>query len=64
MSTKKPKLRKIEYENRVFNKDWELKYFFVEQNKKPMCVICNTSIAVMKEHNIQRHYKTHSQQLT
>jgi hypothetical protein len=44
--------------NREFNTDWELKYFFIELNEKPLCLICNTGIAINKTENIRRHYET------
>eukprot|EP00106_Octopus_bimaculoides_P011656 XP_014779098.1 PREDICTED: general transcription factor II-I repeat domain-containing protein 2-like [Octopus bimaculoides] len=64
MATKK---RKVDDECRIFNKEWGEKYFFVETNdQKPSCVICNGSVAVLKEYNIRRHYEakhlsTHSE---
>jgi hypothetical protein len=56
MSTKK---RKLDYENRVFNNDWENKYYFIEINGKPMCLLCNETVSALKEYNIRRHYETH-----
>ncbi|XP_050522733.1 general transcription factor II-I repeat domain-containing protein 2B-like [Daktulosphaira vitifoliae] len=34
------------------------KYFFIQFNEKPTCLICRESVAVYKEFNIQRHYET------
>ncbi len=51
MSSKK---RKFNYENRSFNTDWELKYFFINQNEKPICLICNNSVTAFKASNIKK----------
>ncbi|XP_067939789.1 general transcription factor II-I repeat domain-containing protein 2A-like [Watersipora subatra] len=48
--------RKVDVEGKVFNKDWSSKYFVVEPNKGVICVICQATIAVLKEYNIKRHY--------
>ena len=37
---------------------WTEKYFFAEHYSKPVCLICQTSITVMKEFNVKHHYKT------
>ena len=52
------KKRKIDEEHRAFNEKWEIKYFFIENKRKPICLICNESIAVCKEYNLKRHYET------
>ena len=52
------KKRKIDDEGRLFNKEWSDKYFVVQHNHGAVCVICQTTIAVMKEYNIKRHYTT------
>ena len=52
------KKRKIDDEGRIFNKDWSSKYFVIQHNQGTVCVICQTTIAVMKEYNIKRHYTT------
>ncbi|XP_046863687.1 EPM2A-interacting protein 1-like [Xenia sp. Carnegie-2017] len=52
------KKRKIDDEKRIFNKDWSNKYFVVQNNQGAVCVICQTTIAIMKEYNIKRHYTT------
>jgi hypothetical protein len=50
------KKRKLGYENRSFKTDWELKYFFINQNEKLICLVCNNSVAAFKVSNIKRHY--------
>ena len=52
------KKRKINEEHRNFNEKWEIKYFFIENKSKPICLICNENIAVCKEYNLKRHYET------
>jgi hypothetical protein len=34
---------------RVFEEDWTNEYFFVERDGKPVCLICHTTVSVMKE---------------
>uniref|UniRef100_A0A8C3TIA3 SPIN-DOC-like zinc-finger domain-containing protein n=1 Tax=Chelydra serpentina TaxID=8475 RepID=A0A8C3TIA3_CHESE len=43
---------------RVFNKEWNTKYFFTNVNSKAVCLICQESIAVFKEYNLNRHFST------
>lgn len=50
------KKRKFDDEKRVFNSKWELMYLCIENNNKPMCLICLQVISVLKEYNISRHY--------
>ncbi|XP_066471476.1 EPM2A-interacting protein 1-like isoform X1 [Tiliqua scincoides] len=50
--------RKVDMECRVFNPEWGVKYFFVHSGDKPLCLICNETVAVLKEYNLRRHYKT------
>ncbi|KAE8606895.1 hypothetical protein XENTR_v10010916 [Xenopus tropicalis] len=61
-----PKHRKVDSENRSFKERWELDYFFVKCNGKPLCLLCSQILAVCKEYNVKRHYislheKTYSQ---
>ena len=53
-----PKKRRVEDELRVFQTKWTECYFFIEFNNKPICLICNESISVLKEYNVKRHYET------
>ena len=32
--------------------------FFIKSGDKAMCVICNETVAVMKEYNLLRHYQS------
>ncbi|UYV82126.1 EPM2AIP1 [Cordylochernes scorpioides] len=56
------KKRKIDGECRKFKDQWNIQYFVIESSNKALCLICNESIAVLKEYNMKRHYETkHSQ---
>ncbi|XP_056630659.1 general transcription factor II-I repeat domain-containing protein 2-like [Diorhabda sublineata] len=56
------KKRKIDSECRKLKDQWNIQYFVIESSNKALCLIYNESIAVLKENNIKRHYKTeHSQ---
>lgn len=49
--------RKLEDEHRKFQDIWTDKYFFVENSAKNIiCLICQSTVAVCKEYNLQRHY--------
>ena len=52
------KKRKVDYERRKFNNEWCVKYFIVQHNQDVVCLICQSTIAVMTEYNIKRHYCT------
>ena len=52
------KKRKIDDEGRVFNSQWCTKFIVVPYNQGVFCLVCQITIAVMKEHNIKRHYTT------
>lgn len=41
-----------------YNKDWENDYFFIMVKNKCCCLICNTSIALPKKGNVERHFRT------
>ena len=51
LSTQK---RQVDTENRRFNPAWTDKYLFIlppNPNAKPMCLICNECVAVLKDYN-------------
>ncbi len=52
------KKRKIDSESRKFQTQWETDNFFTETNGRCVCVICNETVAVMKEYNVGRHFET------
>lgn len=52
------KKRKVDSECRVFKDEWTWKYFFTPIKDKPVCLICNEAVAVFKEFNLSRHFKT------
>ena len=45
-------------ESQVFKDIWTELYFFVQHNNKPVCLICQETIAVYKDYNLHRHYNT------
>src|SRR4029434_5881007 len=61
MACSKPdKKRKIDSENRDFKTGWTDKYAFVLPvgSTKPICLICNETVALVKSGNMKRHYET------
>lgn len=60
MSLKKkqvePKKINIENEKRIFNEKWTEKYFFIEENKKALCLICKDFLPVFNDYNLKRYY--------
>ena len=42
----------------VFNNGWKEEFFFTFFRDKCLCLICGTTIAVPKRHNVERHFKT------
>ena len=57
------KKRKIDDEGRVFNIELYTKYLVTPHNQGVVCLVCQVTIAVMKEYNAKHHYTTkHSSQ--
>ena len=54
--------RKIDNECRQFQSEWSLKYFFIKSGEKALCVICNETVAVMKDYNLRRHHESKHQE--
>jgi len=54
MSSKKK--RRVEDENRQFQREWEDLYFFVPVKDKAICLICRDSISNFKSYNMKRHF--------
>ena len=52
------KRRKVTSEPQVFKDVWTELYFFVQHSNKPVCLICQETIAVFKDYNLNRHYDT------
>jgi len=58
MNTPLPKnARTVSDENRRFNTEWELDFFFIEKEGRCCCLLCNKIITVMKRSNLERHYR-------
>ena len=51
------KRSKVDKEQRVFNDEWRLKYFFTEINHVAHWPIYYESVAVCKQYNIKQHYQ-------
>ena len=49
--TSKSKKRKVIDKCRVFNENWKTTYFFTELDGKGIYVICQQSVAVLKDYN-------------
>ena len=58
MSTPACRKRKYDNKNRVFNEQWTIQFLFVENNGKPLCLVCQETLSVAKEYNLNRHYKS------
>lgn len=52
------KKRKVDLECRNFNEAWTVKYLFTNINNKAVCLVCQDTIAVFKEYNLNRHFTT------
>src|SRR4029434_10992793 len=57
---KPDKKRKVDSKNREFKAEWIDKYAFLLPvgSTKPMCLICNETVALVKSGNVKRHYET------
>ena len=42
----------------VFNDSWEEEFFSTFFKNKCLCLICGSTVAVPKRHNVERHFKT------
>ena len=54
----KNKLRKVDSENRTFQSSWTDEFLFVMPKDRPVCLLCNESVAVVKQLNLKRHFET------
>jgi len=55
MSVKK-KQRKSDRESRVFNTEWEEKYLFTDVGSIAKCLICDDTISIFKDFNVNSHF--------
>jgi hypothetical protein len=59
--------RNFREEKRAFNEKWENKYMVLlkpnSSEQVAVCAICSKKINQMKSYAIQRHYKTHEQEV-
>lgn len=49
--------RKVDFEGRGFQERWETEYMFTNMKGKPICLVCSTEVAVLKEYNLRWHYE-------
>ena len=56
MASRPVKKMKLTDKGRSFKQECTLKHFFIEEKGKPICLICNQSVNVMKVNNVSRHY--------
>jgi len=47
--------RNILDEGRMFNDEWFMKYFVVQQNERALCLICRNEVACLKKLNMKRN---------
>src|SRR4029434_6909579 len=54
------KRRNVDSKSREFKKEWTDKYSFVLPvgSTKPMCLICNETVALVKSGNMKRHHES------
>ena len=46
----------IDDEGRISNNEWCSRYLVVQHKQGVVCLVCQNTIAVMKEYNVKRHY--------
>ncbi|GCC21186.1 hypothetical protein chiPu_0019653 [Chiloscyllium punctatum] len=51
--------RTLKEENRGFNEDWELQYYFESAKDRMICLLCDTAISTLKKYNAYQHCATH-----
>ncbi|XP_075981503.1 general transcription factor II-I repeat domain-containing protein 2-like [Anticarsia gemmatalis] len=50
--------RAVDCKCRVVQDKWCLKYFFIQHDGRPECLICNVEIPEFKEYHLARHFNT------
>ena len=50
--------RNIYDERRVFNSEWFSKFLVIPHDQGVVCLVCQYTIAAMKEYNVKWHYAT------
>ncbi|RXN00018.1 SCAN domain-containing protein 3 [Acipenser ruthenus] len=61
MSASGSKRCKVDSKNRAFNPNWTAGFLFImpsHLNAKPLCLICQTTVAVCKVANLKRHFES------
>ncbi|XP_065650411.1 general transcription factor II-I repeat domain-containing protein 2-like [Hydra vulgaris] len=57
MSVLPKKARTVQEENRSFNEKWEEDYFVTPTKDKMLCLLCDLTIATLKNATAKRHYE-------
>ena len=52
------KKTKFANEGRMFNEKWLENYFMMENDGKPLCLVCKQVITLVKEYNVKQRYET------
>ena len=54
------KRKRTEEQDRLFNDEWTVNYYFIEHKNKPFCLLCfkDLSMNCFKTSNLSRHYET------
>ena len=57
------KKRKFDQENRQFKDEFTDNFLFIltDPGHKPMCLLCNETVAIVKSANMKRHFMTKHQ---
>ena len=42
----------------LFHSEWEEEFFFTTVKETCVCLICGTTVATAKRHNVERHFNT------
>jgi nitrogenase subunit NifH len=58
MSITNSKRRKIENENRTYQKRWECEYLITNNNGKIQCLVCMQVLSDPREFDLKRHYSS------
>lgn len=53
-----PILPSNDRKKRKLNSEWEEKVFFTTVKEKCACLICGSTVATAKQHNVEKHFGT------
>ena len=55
--------RKVDIEKRIFEHRWKAEHLLTEIAEKSVCLICRSSVEVIKEFNLSQHYEAKHQDM-